>query len=205
MRDRIQKKAEELFRKYGIRSITMDEIARQLGISKKTIYQFYDDKDALVAATISGMLDYHKNCCIAHSCECKNPIHEIYSAIDMLWEINGSLNPAVIYDLHKYHPKVYKKILQFKNQFLLTAIKSNLEKGKEMGLYRSDIDVDVLSTFRVETLMMAFNTEVFPENSNQFFHIAQCLSEHYLHGIVSPAGQKLLNKYKSERQNKTNA
>lgn len=205
MRDRIQKKAEELFRKYGIRSITMDEIARQLGISKKTIYQYYDDKDALVAATITAMLDYHKDCCASHRCECQNPVEEIYSGIEMLRELKGSFNPAVIFDLVRYHPKVYKKIIHFKHQFLFTAIRSNLEKGKELGLYRDDIDVDVLSTFRVETLMMGFNEEIFPENGSKFQHIAQCLSEHFLHGIVSPAGLKILNKYKLERQNKTNA
>ena len=80
IKERIQQKAGELFRRYGIRSVTMDEIATQLGISKKTIYQFYSDKDALVKDIFTGITDENKKKCSYFKDISENAIHEQFLA-----------------------------------------------------------------------------------------------------------------------------
>ena len=107
MKERIQQKAEELFRHYGIRSVTMDEIATQLGISKKTIYQFYSDKDTLVKDIFKAITDHNKERCITNKNESENAIHEQYLSSDAAQEIFTNMNSAVLFDLNRFHPNVF--------------------------------------------------------------------------------------------------
>src|ERR1044072_9471927 len=98
MKERIQQKAEELFKRYGIRSVTMDEIATQLGISKKTIYQFYSDKDTLVKDIFKSITDQNKERCIQIKTESENAIHEQYLSSDAAQAIFTNMNSAVLFD-----------------------------------------------------------------------------------------------------------
>src|SRR4051812_47289463 len=120
--ERIVGKAHELFMRYGIRSVSMDEVANQLGISKKTIYQFYTDKDALVEDVIDIELSKSERGCTMHKKQSENPIHEIFMAVDMLLEMLSQMNPTLIFDLERYHPKAFRKYSEYKNKFLLSMI-----------------------------------------------------------------------------------
>ena len=107
MKERIQQKAEELFRRYGIRSVTMDEIAGQLGISKKTIYQFYEDKDELVKDIFKAITDHNKEKCIQIRSSSENAIHEQYLSSDVAQEIFANMNSSLLFDLNRFHPNVF--------------------------------------------------------------------------------------------------
>ena len=87
MKDRIRQKANELFRRYGVKSITMDEIATQLGASKKTLYQFYADKDELVEAVAEEWIHFSEGCCNSYRTKCENAIDEIFLAMDFIQEL----------------------------------------------------------------------------------------------------------------------
>src|SRR5687768_7345940 len=99
MKERIQQKADELFNKYGIRSVTMDEIATQLGMSKKTIYQYFADKDELVDAVIAEVIDFSREVCERDKNEAPDAIAEIFLALDMLAKIFRNMNPFIMFDL----------------------------------------------------------------------------------------------------------
>lgn len=202
MKERIQHKAEELFRAYGVRSVTMDEIATQLGISKKTIYQYFADKEEIVAAVFQQMISGHKECCLKDKASAQDPIHEIFLAHDMAVEMFRHMNAAIIFDLMKYHPMVYSKFEEFKNKFLLQIITANLQKGIEMGIYRPEINIDVMSRYRIESAMMPFNPHVFPDNNKNLAVIESELFFHFMYGIVNAKGLKLIEKYKKQRQSK---
>src|SRR5687768_7244981 len=122
IRDRIKQKAEELFRKYGIRSITMDEIASQLGISKKTIYQYFADKHQLVEAVITDIINYNQGQCKCYSEDATNAVHEVFLLMDLIKESFEDLNPTVFYDMERSHPNAWQKFLSHKNQFILQSI-----------------------------------------------------------------------------------
>lgn len=197
--ERILQKAHELFNRFGIRSVSMDEIATGLGMSKKTLYQCFSDKEALVAAVIGRVLEGNKDCCLTDQQRADNAIHELFLAFDMMTEMFTHMNPSVIYDLEKYHPSVYKQFLEHKNIFLYRMISANLKRGMDEALYRPDLDIDILTRYRIESVMLAFNPEVFPNNRTHLVHIEQQLLELFLYGLATAKGQKLIQRYKSQR------
>ncbi|MEJ7588512.1 MAG: TetR/AcrR family transcriptional regulator [Ferruginibacter sp.] len=123
---RIKEKARDLFMQYGLRSVSMDDIAGNLGMSKKTIYQYYADKDELIVAVITKNFSTAVPFCELDRTSSQNAVHEIFLAMDMVIELFSTMNPSLIYDMHKYHPKAFLKFQQHKNDFLYTTIKENL-------------------------------------------------------------------------------
>jgi AcrR family transcriptional regulator len=198
--ERIVYKAHELFIRYGIRSVSMDEIANHLGISKKTIYQFYADKDALVESVLDIELNKNKDLCSQQNEVCENAIQEVFQAMELTQEMFLHLNPSVIYDLEKYHPKAFKKFSDYKNGFLYDSLVKNIERGKKEEVYRSDLNADVLAKFRIATILLIFDTEVFPQSQYKMSRILEEITDHFLHGLASPKGQKFIQKYNQERQ-----
>ena len=198
--ERIVNKAHELFMRYGIRSISMDEVANHLGMSKKTIYQFYTDKEALVEDVIDIEINSNQAECISHKEKSENAIHEVFMAVDMLLDLLTKMNPTVIFDLDKYHPKAFKKYNDYKNKFLYTIIKENLEWGKTEGLYREEIQSDILARFRLASMFLLFNPELFPLGKHGLAVVITEMTDNFLYGLASLKGQKLIQKYKHQRQ-----
>ncbi len=198
-KERILYKAHELFNRYGIRSVSMDDIASQTGMSKKTLYQYYTDKDELVNAVFHLIIDANQVDCIEAKEKSENAVHELFLAFDRVQEMFANMNPAVLFDMQKYHPHVFKKFLDYKNEFLYLMIKNNIEWGVNEELYRADIDIDILTRYRIQSIMLAFDPEVFPTNRTQLLHIEQQLLEHFLYGLATTKGEKLIQKYKKQR------
>lgn len=202
MQERILQKAADLFLLYGIRSITMDEIALKLGISKKTIYQFYADKNELVNEVIIKILDHNKDCCHAYKKVAKNAIEEIFLAMEMVQEMFENMNPSMLHDLEKYHPESYEKFILYKNNFLYKVIRENLEWGKKEGFYRDDFNTGMVTLIRLETIMLPFNLNIFSRPKFKMAEVQQQLIEQFLFGVASLKGYKLILKYKEERNKK---
>jgi AcrR family transcriptional regulator len=180
----------------------MDDIAAALSMSKKTLYQYFVDKEEMVSACFSGVLDQHRHQCLSDQKKADNPIHEVFLAFDMTQEVFAEMNPSVLYDMEKYHPTAFRKFKEFKYNFLYGIIKSNLERGIGEELYRAEIDTDVIARLRIESVMLPFNSEVFPNNRNQLVQIEQQLFDHFLYGLATAKGQKLIQKYKNQRVKK---
>jgi AcrR family transcriptional regulator len=203
-KERILQKAHELFMRYGIRSVSMDDIAAQLGMSKKTLYQFYTDKEELVDVVLSVLLDNNRKQCLADRQKAENAVHEVFQAFDMIQEMFTNMNPSIVFDLEKYHPAVYKKFQQHKQIFLYQVIRQNLERGIKEDVYRPEINVDVLTRFRIESMMLAFNSEIFPTNRTNLVSIQEEILEHFLYGLSTVKGQRLIEKYKQQQKILTN-
>jgi AcrR family transcriptional regulator len=198
-KERILVKSNELFNRYGIRSVSMDDIAAQLSMSKKTLYQYYTDKDELVNAVFDIILSVNKNNCTECIKKGENAIHEVFLSFDIMEEMLKTMNPSVLFDMQKYHPTAYKKFDDFRNGFLYRIIKANLERGVKEELYRPEIDTDILSRYRLHTVLLSFNPEVFPSNKANLVYIEQQLIECFLYGLATPKGYKLIQKYKNQR------
>src|SRR5438067_1363648 len=140
MKDRIKQKADELFKSYGIKSVTMDDIANRLGVSKKTIYHSFADKDELVDEVVGDLLTYNQACCNRDRAKAKDAIHEVFLAMEMVQQMFQDMNPVILYDMERNHPGTYQKFLQHKHKFLFQVIKENIERGKMEELYRQDIN-----------------------------------------------------------------
>ena len=117
----------------------------------------------------------------------------------MMQEMFTNMNPAIVFDLEKYHPAVYKKLEHHKKVFMYQVIKQNLERGINEELYRPEINIDVLTRFRIESMMLAFDSEIFPNNRTHLVPIQEEILEHFLFGLATPKGQKLIQKYKLQK------
>jgi AcrR family transcriptional regulator len=201
-RDRIRQKADELFMRYGLRSISMDDIANALGISKKTIYQFFADKNELVDAVLEVTLNQNKQNCDRNRTLSGNAVEEIFKSMDTAEQIFRNMHPSVIFDMQKYHPQAFTMFLKHKNEYLYSIVSKNLERGIKEELYRPEIDIDVLSRYRVESMMMAFNPEFYSTQKHNLAEVEQQLIEHYLFGVASLKGHKMILKYQQERLKK---
>ena len=200
MKERIQQKARELFMRYGFRSVTMDEIAGQIGISKKTLYQFFEDKDSLVEAVMQAEMMYMQAQCKKQIQESENAIEEIFKDMDAMEPVMDALNPQIIFDLEKFYPKTYEKFKKHKNTFLLEIIKKNLQRGIQEEVYRDDIDIDIIARFRLESAFIAFHPDLFPYGKYSLLKVAGEIYHHYLHGIATPKGKKFIDKYIQQRK-----
>jgi AcrR family transcriptional regulator len=200
-KERIIEQAKNLFLKLGIRSVSMDDICSHLAISKKTLYQHVADKDELVdmvlQGQISGMQAETMECCT----ESDNAIQEVIKTMEMLVKHFTSMNPVVLFDLQKFHLNAFNKFKDHKYQFTLEIISNNLKRGIAEGLYRSDINVDILSKFRLESLEIAFNVEVFPTNRYNLVEVSIAIIENFLYGLATEKGFALIEQYKNKAKN----
>lgn len=197
--ERIKQKAGDLFMQYGLRSVSMDDIANGLGISKKTIYQYYADKDELVDAFITEKINHNQSCCELDRNAADNAVHEIFLAIDMMMEIMSSMNPALLFEMQKYHPVAFERFYKHKNDYIFTVIRENLTRGIKEGLFRPELKVDILARFRVESMMLPFQPDFHTKTKYTLFEIEEELLMHYLFGVVSEKGYQLTLQYQQER------
>jgi len=199
---RIKAKAHDLFMQYGLRSVSMDDIANNLGISKKTIYQYYVDKDQLVDEVIGEIMRHNQACCDLDRASAENAVHEVFLAIDFMMEIFQSMNPSLLFDMQKYHPNAFRKFANHKNEYIYSMIKTNIERGIAEELYRPEIKTDVLARYRVESVTLPFNPEFHTKVKSGLADIEEEITMHFLFGLVSMKGYKLTLKYQQERLKK---
>ena len=196
---RIKETARGLFMQYGLRSVSMDDIAAKLGMSKKTIYQYYADKDELIEAVIGEELTHNQTICERDRKSSANAVHEIFLAMEMVVELFSAMNPSLIYDMQKYHPKAFLKFQRHKDDYLYNIIRENMERGIEEGLYRQDINLDIMARYRVESMMLPFNPDFHTRLKYNLARIQEEFIIHFLFGLASPKGYKLIIKYQQER------
>lgn len=198
-RERILQKAHDLFNKYGIRSVTMDEIATQIGMSKKTIYQSFANKDELVDAVIQDHISRNQVRCFKDSAAAENAIHHIFLTMDMVQEMLGDVNPTIFNDLQKFHPETFAKLNSFKDLFLYNEVSTNIKRGVKEGFYREDMNIDVITRIRLQTMFLPFNQEIFPHNKFNFIDVEIQTLELFLYGLATAKGYTMIAKYKQER------
>ncbi len=195
--DRILQGGEELFLKAGIKSVTMDDIAKQVGMSKKTIYQFFKDKNELVIALVKKKLDEDE--CMIKDIIAKstNVIEEMINMMKGSEEVFSRINPVVIHDMQKYHPGAWEVFQNFKAEVIIHTLEELLNKGINQGYIRPDIDVKIMARMRVSQVETGFNTQIFPMAEFNPWKVQSQFLEHFNYGICTLKGYKLLNKYKN--------
>jgi AcrR family transcriptional regulator len=195
----IQAKSFELFKKYGIRSITMDEIAVHCGMSKKTLYQVFADKDSLVHTMIDEHIAEAERSCKCAQSNAENAIQEIFVSMDWVHQMFDGVNPVLLFDLRKYHAAAFQKLEKHKTTFLYDIFKSNFERGIAEGLYRPEIKIDVLVPLRIHTLTLVFENDLFPSQKYTLFDMDWEITLHDLYGVATLKGTQLIEKYIAQR------
>ena len=195
--ERIIQGGEELFLTAGIKSVTMDDIAKHLGMSKKTIYQFFKDKNELVIALVKKKLQEDEDQMCALISKSGNVIEEMINMMKCSEEIFSRINPIVIHDMQKYHPDAWQQFQDFKATVIVRTLEELLTKGIQQGYIRPDIDVKIMARMRVTQVEMGFNTNIFPLAEFSPWKVQYQLLEHFNFGICTLKGFKLLDEYKN--------
>lgn len=186
------KRTAELFLRYGIKSITMDDVARELGISKKTLYQFVENKNDLVQKVMDLHIQEERAECLLLSEQSENAVEEILRVMESNNQQMQQMKSNIIYDLQKYHREAWEKIQEFIQGFLYGIVRQNIERGVREGLYRSDFDVDLLARMHISFSLLLFDETFFPQQSYPKQPLFREFMLHYLYGIVSDKGLQLL-------------
>lgn len=195
-KEKILKGAEELFTKYGVRSISMDDIARHLSVSKKTLYQHFADKEDIVTMACKNHLERHASEFAAIKDNATNAIDELAKLSLLLKKNMQDMNPSLLFDLQKYHPKAWSEWVNHKNKFIRTSVERNLKQGIEEGYFRAEINARVIAAVRLELVQMAFDEEIFPREQFRLAEVQMQIFDHFVYGLVTDKGRKLYQKYK---------
>ena len=190
----ILRQVRDIFMRFGLKSVTMDDLCRELSISKKTLYQHVSDKNDLVKKAVEFEIDRDQ-------CEISDIIGKNLSAMDELFEIASTveeklnnLHPSILYDMQKYYPEAWAVMSRHRNEFIVKTMSNNILKGQEEGIFRRDIDVKIIS------LLFAMKIELLADNM-MYAHLgikpAQIYFEnlkYHVRGISNEAGLRALEK-----------
>ena len=197
-REKILKGAEMLFMKYGVRSISMDDIARHLTVSKKTLYQHFTDKDEMIVQISKIHLERNIEEMEEFSRTAENAIDELGKISVCLKKDMEEMNPSLLFDLQKYHPKAWAVWLDFKNKFIRDSVVKNLNKGIEEGYFRPEINVEVLAALRMQMIEDVFDNRIFPKDKFNLAEAQVQVFDHFVYGLCTEKGRKSYQKYKAE-------
>ncbi len=186
-----------LFMKLGIKSVTMDDVARNLGISKKTLYKYVEDKNDLVRKSL-GYSSEMENTEICKLCAIEqNAIDEIFEISNYVFAHIRSVHPSIIFDLQKYHPEVWKEFSATKKEKINQCYMDNIAKGIKEGLYREDVNGEIITKFYASRFELMFDQDLFPSDKFEPAETYLEIFRYHIRGIASEKGLKyLVNKMK---------
>jgi len=176
----------------------MDDISRELSISKKTLYKEVKDKDEVVTLSTRYHLDSeHK--------EFEEVTKASIDAIDQLVKLSQcmrknlrDINPSLLFDLKKYHRPAWEEWVEFKLEFIHNSIVENLRWGMREGLFKDDLSVDILAIMRLQQVEMSFNNDIYPTDRFDFREVQMVLFDHFVCGILTEKGRGLYDQYRKQ-------
>ncbi|WP_258104839.1 TetR/AcrR family transcriptional regulator [Marinoscillum sp. MHG1-6] len=193
-KEKIVEGAKRLFFQYGVRSVSMDDVARELTMSKKTLYQYFTNKDELVNEVLEGAIEEEKHRFYSIPDAAENAVHELFLLSSCIKETVNAMHPSLMYDLKKYHAEAWGVFQKFKYEFIRGTVVKNIKRGKHEGYYREHMNAEVISTLRVETIQLVFDG-VFAKLDIPYGEIQMQLFEHFAFGLMTDKGNKLFENY----------
>lgn len=188
----IIEKSFELFQKYGIKSVTMDDLSTELGMSKKTLYQYFNDKADLVSKIV--FFEFNRK-----SQQIEKVLNGDGNALEQLLALNKFMHkehknykPGMLFDLKKYFPEVYQSFSKAKRDFMYASFIKNLIKGKEEGIYRQDLDENIIAKLHLFRNENIIENDIFTFDEITSSKFVNEIFNYHLHGIVNEQGLKIL-------------
>lgn len=193
MRDKILETATDMFLNLGFKSVTMDDIATHMGISKKTIYTHYENKTQLVKACTHNLF-----CTVSEGIDqiCsldQNPIEELYEIKKFAMHHLKDEKSSPQYQLQKYYPKIYDEMRNRQYDLMQECTVENIKKGIKLGIYRENLNVSFISRIYFSGVTSIKDNKLFPAQKFPKASLMDDFLEYHLRGIVTPKGRKILN------------
>ena len=195
--NKILRQANELFMAKGVKNTTMDDLATALGISKKTLYLSVSNKDELVYRSFEFHMDMEKEL-ISNICgQSTNAIEEMFEIGKMVTRHIRNMNPTVISDVRKYYPEAWGLLNEYKNTFVYNHILDNINKGIAQGLYRADINADIIAKMYSSKADCVVDQTLFPFTSYTIISVYNEYLRYHVRGIASEKGLKYMEQLKT--------
>jgi len=188
-------KVEHLFLRCGFKSVTMDDVAKELGISKKTLYQFVSNKNDLIEKVVSAHIEQEKQLVTEVRKKAKDAIEEMLVISKHVNQNLKKVSSNLIFDLQRYYPSAWDIVENYRIKFIYEEIKSNVEWGMKEGIYRKEINPKIIAKLYIGIMHRIFDNSFFPSDEYKSSEIYLASVEYHIHGIASPKGLKLLNEY----------
>ena len=200
MQTKILEKATELYLNRGFKSVTMDDLAQEMGISKKTIYTHYKNKTELVEACTLNLFQLI-SFGIDHICSLKkNPIEELYEIKKFVMQHLKDERSSPQYQLQKYYPSIYDTLKAKQFEVMTTCILANVRKGIDLKIYRENLNIDFVSRIYFSGVTSIKDQRLFPNDKFPVAALMDNYLEYHLRGIVTPKGRKILNEHINSNQ-----
>ena len=188
----------QLFMQYGTKSLTMDDIARHLGISKKTLYQSFSDKADLVSKGIQSHMDKEGAALCAIQEKSENAIEEMFLISQHVSTHLQSMHPSILFDMEKYYPAAFSKFNEYKMDMIMSCIARNIEEGISQGLYRKNINIPIVAGLYVGRMDIIFDQQLFPAAQYNAKDVYFEAIRYHIRGIASEKGMEYLkDKFKT--------
>lgn len=182
--------------RYGIRSITMDDVAKELSISKKTLYQFVEDKDDLVKKTIMIHLDELDQQVTDIMSREENAIEQILRIAEMMIGLHKEVSKGLLFDLRKFHPDSYTLLTEHRERTMCAQLIKNMNTGVKQKLYRKDLNVELAAGFYMTLVYSCVDSEIRCMASKPFHEKYAALINYHFHAICTEEGIHYYNKNK---------
>ena len=192
----VLERVRELFFKYGVRSVSMDDICRDLGISKKKLYQLFSSKNELVEKLLELERENFEIIFDTYSFEGVNAIDILLTVSKEVGERFRDVSPSMTFDLKKYYPDIYHNHIEERIDFIFKKIQINLEKGINQGVYRDDLSVELVARLYIRRLIDLHNPEFFPADKFSFQTLFEAMFDNFIRGIANPKGIEYYEKQK---------
>lgn len=188
----ILEKTALLYQKYGVRSVTMDDVASELGISKKTLYQHFADKHQLISMVTDHLINTRQHCMDEIYLKEMNAIEELFEVARFVNQMMMEHNPAFEYDLKKYYPEEYQKIRSIKRKSMYDSAYGNLQKGMEEGIYRGDMNPEIIARLHVARVEGMIDQELFSVEDISNRDVFKEIMVYHIRGIANQKGIRIL-------------
>jgi TetR/AcrR family transcriptional regulator, cholesterol catabolism regulator len=195
----ILEKVRGLFFKYGVRSISMDDICKEVGISRKKIYKIFSGKNNLVEKLLE--LERENFEIIFNTDRFDGNVNAIDILLMVSKEVSNrftDISPSMTFDLEKYYPEIYHKHVEQRIEFIFEKIRINLMKGINQGVYRDDLTIELVSRLYIKRLMDLHNPEFFPADKFSFQTLFDVMFDNFIRGIANEQGIEYYEKQKKK-------
>ena len=199
-RNEIIDKSAMIFLRHGIRSVTMDDLARELGVSKKTFYNYFKDKDDLVTRIVSTLIERNQVACEIGRLKSETAIDALMNISEFSTRLFTEIHSSVFYDLQKYYPEAWKIIKDHRFEFVSEQITQNIIRGQEEGLYIAELDPKIMSGIHLSIVSMMTDSDIFEVEANEFGKLLEQIVLFQLRGLVNDKGRELMVKYMNNKE-----
>ena len=180
----------------------MDDIAHELSISKKTIYQFFKDKNEIVTICVSDILEKEKQFIESKISESVDAMEELMIAVEYFKKFIRTLNPSLLTDLENHYPEAWKVYFQYRDICFKKNLINSMKRGISQGYFRDDFNLEIMAKLRMEQVQLAFNPKLFPHQEFDFLEIQLQFTEHFILGISTIKGFERIQAYRESHKKK---